>query len=341
MTITVARDGAPVNLTGASLRFVVLREEDDADADAAFEKEIGSGVVVTNAATGAATVVISANDIAAFDPYTLLFYRLILNTGAGDELIDTGTVRVVREVAEQLYISVEEVRAAGLGASLPEDAILGAIRTWQSFIERACRQWFYPRELEFFFDAPNSTILHFGVPVISIHSLTLHGSAQPLDQSLYLIEGDGSASDGRHNPCIRLLNEGSRSIYATPYRPPFFLGRARHFIRGVFGYVEPNGGPPPLIQRALLKLVIEKLAKPVYPQPGVFIAPPPLMQGVLREEWTDDHRMKFDPSGGPLKSRAPGLAGITDDPEVLGILRLYRAPIGIASLTVGGMRKGF
>jgi hypothetical protein len=110
----------------------------------------------------------------------------------------------------------------------------------------------------------------------------------------------------------------------------FRTGQQNQYIRGLFGYVEDDGSPPPLIKRALLKLVIDKLTRPLYPG-TVNVTPPPLIAGLLREEWTDGHRIKVEPSGGVLKVRAPGLFGVTDDPEVLGILRLYRAPIGIAT----------
>lgn len=95
-------------------------------------------------------------------------------------------------------------------------------------------------------------------------------------------------------------------------------------------YGMAGGGVPYPITRALLKLVIEKLTKPIY-DPGGVVTPVPSVLGSLLEEKTDGHSLRYSPSGGGFTKRRGGLSGITEDPEVLDILKLFRAPLGIAS----------
>ena len=60
-------------------------------------------------------------------------------------------------------------------------------------------------------------------------------------------------------------------------------------------------------------------------------APPPLLAGLLQEEWTDGHKLKYTDTFKVKERRAAGFSGITQDPEIIDILRFYRAPLGIAT----------
>lgn len=95
-------------------------------------------------------------------------------------------------------------------------------------------------------------------------------------------------------------------------------------------YGMAGGGVPYPIARALLKLVIEKLTKPIYDPAGT-VTPMPSVLGSLIEERTDGHSLKWGSAGGGFSKRRAGLSGITEDPEVLDILKLFKAPIGVAS----------
>jgi hypothetical protein len=144
--------------------------------------------------------------------------------------------------------------------------------------------------------------------------------------------------DDRRNPRIKLVMEDDGSIYTQPFsygrygRLKFRKGRKNQIISGTFGFVEVDGSTPKLIQRALLKLVIEKLTENLYSSTGSATpdGAPPLL-GPLLEERTDGHQKKWGQAGGALKPRAPGLTGITDDQEILDIIRLYKAPVGCAT----------
>jgi len=125
-----------------------------------------------------------------------------------------------------------------------------------------------------------------------------------------------------------------RDIYTAPMRGGRMLfrkGRRNQVITGTFGYLEPDNSTPLLIKRAVLKLVVEKVTQPVYVAPGcVAPAPPPSPgSGVVVEESTDGHRIKYAaPAFEPQRS---GQLGFTQDQEVLAILKMYKAPLALAA----------
>lgn len=237
-----------------------------------------------------------------------------------------------------LYITVDDVRAEGItDPPFSDDLILATIETWQSILERACRQWFYPRNLTLKFDGDNSETAHFGVPIISVEYLKLNEDAAVLSSDLYVVYNRVGLGD-RHDPHIALrayrFLDPSDSLYLMGFRGrplKFSKGYQNHEIRGTFGYVEPDGTTPPAIKRALLKLVIEKLLNPLYTAPGAI---PPggsgsTYAGVVISESTDGHSITYGTA--TFDKRKTGLSGLTQDQEILTIIDLYRAPIGIAN----------
>jgi len=335
--VVVARNGSPVNLAGVGLTFQARNVSPSGPI--VLSKSIGSGIVVTNAAAGQAALTLQASDTASLPAEQMfLYYQLILDTGLGPELVDDGTLQITVDTTPFLYVSVQDVRDLGITSAMASDSlVLATIKTWQQFIERACRQWFYPLELEMTLDGTDSDAIHFGVPVISISVLRINGDSAALDPRYYRVYNSLTSPSDRQNPRVKLVDNpnGFRDIYTAPLKDGklrFRFGRQNQYVKGVFGYIEPDGTPPFLIKRALSKLVVEKLTRPLFVDPNnPPLVPPPMMAGIVLEEWTDGHKIKYAHSGGDLKPRAPGLAGITDDPEVLGILKLYKAPIGVAT----------
>ena len=76
----------PLNLTGATIRFMAKRRYEDDDSKAVLDYAIGSGITVTNAAGGLATLKISAADTLDADPgkVTKLVYSLEAIEVSGD-----------------------------------------------------------------------------------------------------------------------------------------------------------------------------------------------------------------------------------------------------------------
>jgi hypothetical protein len=230
------------------------------------------------------------------------------------------------------YVSIADVRAEGLTneTDFPDEKILSYIETWQAFLERACRQWFVPKSLILEIDGTDSDTIHFGVPIISIDWIKINNSYCELSKLLYKVYDDKIMNIDRQNPRIKLVNTTDRSdIFTAPLDGRaliFRKGRKNQIVKGLFGYVESDGSVPKLIKRALLKLVVEKLAKPMTGYSSVFV--PPIL-GSIASETTDEHSITYlQATKRPVGN---GLSGITTDQEILTIIKMYRAPIGVAT----------
>lgn len=235
---------------------------------------------------------------------------------------------------EDTYVTVAEMRAEGLPQSLSDAQIQASLKLWQTFIDRATRQWYKPIELELRIDGTDSDTLYFGVPIISVSEVMINNETTLLDTNKYRVYNANRYPADKQNPRIQLVDawESHRDIYTASShggRSKFRKGQQNQYVKGIFGCVEADGTPPPMIKRALSKLVVEKLANPVVP--GTVDLPPPVMYGVILEEWTDSHSRVYAPAGGAMQQRAPGLLGITNDWEIINILKLFKAPIGIAT----------
>jgi hypothetical protein len=240
-----------------------------------------------------------------------------------------------------LYISVQDIRDEGIKVTKASDLrVLSAIETWQAFLERACRQWFVPKQIILRADGTDSDTLHLGVPIINIDYIKLNDNESELDPSAYRVYNGRTYPDDRRNPRVKLINIDDTDIYTAPLcnRLRFRKGRQNQEIKGTFGFIEDDGSTPRMIKRALTILVIEKLTKALYvdpddPSSSSSVTPPPIMGGIV-EEQTDDHRVRYGGTSsttGSISQRKPGLTGITQNLEVLDIIKLYKAPIGIAT----------
>lgn len=241
--------------------------------------------------------------------------------------------------SDDTYCTLADIRAEGITPAMADDQkVLDTIAVCQEFLDRACRQWFIPKQLVLGIDGTDSDTLHFGVPIILIDSIKLNNSPDILDPTYFRVYNQRVYPDDRRNPRIKLIRADEiRDIYTSPHpfdRLKFRKGRQNQQIIGSFGFLEPDGTTPKLIKRALCKLTILKLQKPLFVDPAVqpaAIPPAPPIVGPLIEEETDDHRQKYAQAGGTIAPRRPGLTGITDDQEILDIIALYKAPIGVAT----------
>jgi hypothetical protein len=212
----------------------------------------------------------------------------------------------------------------------PDATVIAAIEMWQQFLERACRQWFNARSRIFSVDGNDSDTLHFGVPIISLEYLKINACTDALDVGLYKVYSGNTYPDDRGNPCIKLIGpDYQRDIFVAPVtsgRLKFRKGRQNQEVKGIFGYVESDGSTPKMIKRALLLLVTEKLVTPVVPSGGIL----PILGSILSES-TDGHSISYGSITDGFATRRPGLSGMTQSLEVLDIIKLYRAPLGIAT----------
>lgn len=234
------------------------------------------------------------------------------------------------------YITIQQVRDAGLDETVADDdTVNAAILGWQEFIDRATDQFFEPKVATVLLDGTDSDTLHFGVPIIDITEIKVNNNTTVLDPNLYKVYNRQEApNDDRRNPRIKLIRtDDMRDIFVNPIihgRHLFRKGRQNQEVTGSFGFTEPGGAVPFLIQRAMLLLVIEKITTPIIPDPSKIIETT-VTRGPVLEESTDGHKLKFQARGGAVKASPKGLRGITENPEILDIIKLYKAPLRMAT----------
>ena len=101
-SIAVLQNGAPLNVTGKTLYFTAKFKVQDADAAAVVKKSTGSGIVVTDAPNGLATLTINPADTAALAEKNTqrLVCDVALKDGANVYELDSGTLDVAGNVTQ-------------------------------------------------------------------------------------------------------------------------------------------------------------------------------------------------------------------------------------------------
>lgn len=227
------------------------------------------------------------------------------------------------------YATLEQARDFGITVAMVSDADFPEVlELWSRVIDRACGQWFEPREVTARFDGNARDEIHLDVPIIAITSLRINGSTTDLDAADFYAYSSRSIPDDRQDPRVALEAD------------VFERGRKNQVLVGVFGFVDgPDDAEiaelvtPAPIRRAVLKLMREKLQEELEAK-GEADEDKFVGQGPVIEEVTDSHSRKW---GNPfLKATRPGtLAGITSDPEINRIVMLYRRPM-IVGIIGGG-----
>lgn len=238
-------------------------------------------------------------------------------------LLESDLSEPIQGEAEALCVSLGEMRAEGVPSSISNARLLAAIQTWQTFVERACRQWFYPRAMTWDLDGSGTTLLQLPVPIVSLSALYLNGDfSTPVDPANYVAYTGrgGGTRDDRRNPRVKLVT-GETSIFegVGPVRRRLFvfsIGEKNQRLVGTFGYVESNGEAPEPIKYVIRKLVVRNV-KPMWASGGA--AGP---AGPVVEEETDRHRRKWADA-----TVASKVWSTTGDPELDQILAMYKSPL--------------
>lgn len=99
--LAVTSAGAPFNLTGCSIRVTAKWDYANLDAAAVFTRTIGSGVTVTNAAGGLATVVIAPSNTSTLPANPVnLYYDIQVTDGSSNVYtVNSGILTVSPDVS--------------------------------------------------------------------------------------------------------------------------------------------------------------------------------------------------------------------------------------------------
>lgn len=101
LDVAITRSGSPVDLTGATLWFTAKRAKSDPDAVAVIAKSTASGITVTSASGGTATITIDPDDTSDLTSATALVFDVQLKESGGRiTTVDSGTLRVTLDVTQ-------------------------------------------------------------------------------------------------------------------------------------------------------------------------------------------------------------------------------------------------
>jgi hypothetical protein len=225
-----------------------------------------------------------------------------------------------------VYVTVAEVYAEGVPASVPPARINARILKWEAIVEQITRNIF--REISpgpLVFDGNDAQLMHFSLPLITVSSIKINDLATELAADEFrAFTGRSAPQDDRKNPKIKL----------TPIQSSIFRDTNAVFVKGLnqtidstWGYVEDdpaNPGsflPPRPVKDAIIELVTLDLE-------GYFTKS---TEGVslplssVRRERTDGHEIEYQQVDDVriVWSMIPT--------HIADILALYRSPWAIRS----------
>ncbi|MDI3548133.1 MAG: hypothetical protein PWR10_1785 [Halanaerobiales bacterium] len=204
------------------------------------------------------------------------------------------------------YCTVQEIRDEGITSEQATDPRLTTLIDLATvYIDGITRQWFEPRTITITLDGNDGEVLYLPVFPIEVVGVTVDGQAVIDDYKVY----NRFFPDDRRNP----------KIYREAGWPE---GRQNVSIEGTWGFVDKVGTQyltPTMIKQVAKRLVIREL---------------PLLSDAEGQEERKRARIVSESTDGhsyTLERLASSL-DLTGDPDIDGVLALYRAPIAIGGV---------
>lgn len=216
------------------------------------------------------------------------------------------------------YITVAQVNAEDATLGLTDPQIEAKIDHWMAFIDRQTGQWFNSRTLTMRVEGPNSNVLFFPVPNLTMTSIKLNSEANTADLTFFEIFNGRSLPDNRRNPMIKIVRRTGDIFSGSATLGRIFQRGFFTELAGTWGYLEEDGSTPLEIQRATLLLVFQDIQNPIVD------AASSSSSGAVKREETDLHEIEFFQ---PSESSSSG--GESGNTDVDTILAKYKAPFGI------------
>jgi len=203
------------------------------------------------------------------------------------------------------YCTIQEIRNEGITPEQAGDTRLAAlIDLATAYIDGVTRQWFEPRAMTITLDGNGNETLLLPVFPIEVVSVKVDGQAIT-DYKVY----NRFFPDDRRNP----------KIYRDAGWPE---GRQNISIEGTWGFVDKVGAQyltPTVIKQVAKRLVIREL-----PLLGDAEGQEERKRARIVSESTDGHSYTLE--------RLAGTLDLTGDPDIDGVLALFRAPIAIGGV---------
>lgn len=203
--------------------------------------------------------------------------------------------------------------------SMPRRRGEGLVRDAMARIDLDTGQFFNRRTGKFELEGNNSPLLHLMVPIIEVTQLLINGTDLELfegeDYDFIAYKGRAEPQDDRRNPKIK-LNVRNDSIFSGVFTNRVFLKDTRTTVEGSFGYLEPDGSTPRLIQKAVKRLVVRDLENPTASDAASS------SRGGLRRLKVDLHEKEFFELRNTSNAFQP-----SDDQEYNHIVAHFRRPL--------------
>jgi hypothetical protein len=250
----------------------------------------------------------------------------------GDFLIQ-GTYHAIITNVTPTQITVDDTTNFSEGSAkfanteFDETELDNLILDAMDFIDRHTRQFFNKRDFTealgnaIKFEGNNSRVIFFPVPIISITSIRKNNEDALLDLEDVKIFDSRALPDDRRNPMIKLIRDDHDIFVVNTGR---FLRGTITTIDGSFGFLEPDGSTPRLIQRATLKLAVIYAARSIGESASQ--AANASGKGAIKREKTDLHEIEYyDPNNTNSNATSVG-TGLSGDDEIDDIIAAFRGP---------------
>lgn len=195
------------------------------------------------------------------------------------------------------------------------------------FIDRHTRQFFNSREFtialgnEIKLEGNNSRLVLLPVPIIRIDTIRKNNEDALLDLTDVKIYKSRAIPDDRRNPMIKLIRDDHDIFVVNTGR---FLRGTITTIEGAFGFLEPDGSTPRLIERATLKLAIIRAVNSIGASAGSSASTSG--KGPLKREKTDLHEIEYYDANATNTNAGNAGTGLSGDDEIDDIIAAYRGP---------------
>lgn len=200
------------------------------------------------------------------------------------------------------------------------------IQAAMDLIDEKTGQFFNKRTGDFPLEGRNVPVQHFPVPIIEITELKINSTETVLtegeDFDFIAFKGRQNPTDDRRNPRIKLnVGKGRDSIFVNSITSRIFIKGALTHFTGSFGFLEPDGSTPLLIQKAVGILVLEDINNPVGQSASSTTG-----TGPLKRLKVDLHEKEFFENSSNKQNINSSQTG---NSEIDRIIAIYRTPIRV------------
>jgi len=252
----------------------------------------------------------------------------------GDVITQAGETSCIIDIPAAGKLKVEDTGKIFNGPadllhseSIPKKYGERLIQEAMQFIDEKTGQYFNKKTGIFQIEGNNTPLMHLPVPIIDITEFTVNSADTPLtegeDYDFVAFKGRQNPQDDRRNPRIKLnFGRGRNSIYSGSLTSRAFMKGTFATITGSFGFLEPDGTTPLMIQRAVKLLVMKEINNQIGESASSTSG-----TGPLKRLKVDLHEQEFFELSQNKDSSRSSSSG---DAEVDRIIATYRTPIRIS-----------